>query len=136
MAKRVKKEGAPGPARAPRRRTAAKASGAPEQAAPELGAAPAGSLEPSDVTMPASPGERNAAPLADPESPVARPWSPAAEEGGEAGPETVREPAEERPGHDRVARRAYELYQQRGGEPGRDLDDWLEAERELARRGR
>ena len=30
-----------------------------------------------------------------------------------------------------VARRAYELYQRRGGNDGADLDDWLEAEREL-----
>lgn len=32
---------------------------------------------------------------------------------------------------DDVARRAYELYQARGAEPGGDLDDWLRAEREL-----
>jgi hypothetical protein len=32
---------------------------------------------------------------------------------------------------DRVRNRAYELYERRGAEPGRDLDDWLEAEREL-----
>ena len=30
-----------------------------------------------------------------------------------------------------VARRAYERYQQRGGQPGRDQQDWFEAEREL-----
>jgi hypothetical protein len=30
-----------------------------------------------------------------------------------------------------IARRAYELYEQRGGEHGRDLDDWLFAEIEL-----
>jgi hypothetical protein len=30
-----------------------------------------------------------------------------------------------------IARRAYELYEQRGGEHGRDLDDWLLAENEL-----
>jgi Protein of unknown function (DUF2934) len=30
-----------------------------------------------------------------------------------------------------VARRAYELYVQRGGEPGNDVEDWLRAEREL-----
>jgi len=30
-----------------------------------------------------------------------------------------------------VARRAYELYESRGGEHGHDLDDWLQAEREL-----
>jgi DUF2934 family protein len=32
---------------------------------------------------------------------------------------------------DGVARRAYELYEARGSEPGRDVDDWLQAEREL-----
>jgi hypothetical protein len=32
---------------------------------------------------------------------------------------------------DEVARRAYEIYQRRGGEHGADLDDWLEAERQL-----
>lgn len=32
---------------------------------------------------------------------------------------------------DDVARRAYELFQERGCEPGCDLDDWLRAEREL-----
>lgn len=30
-----------------------------------------------------------------------------------------------------VARRAFELYCARGGQDGRDLDDWLIAEREL-----
>jgi hypothetical protein len=30
-----------------------------------------------------------------------------------------------------VARRAYEFFLARGGEHGRDLDDWLRAEREL-----
>jgi hypothetical protein len=36
------------------------------------------------------------------------------------------------PSADDVARRAYELYESRGSEPGRDLDDWLQAERELS----
>lgn len=35
------------------------------------------------------------------------------------------------PSAEQIARRAYELYQQRGGKPGRDMEDWLEAEREL-----
>jgi len=35
------------------------------------------------------------------------------------------------PPHDEIARRAYELYEQRGGEHGHDCDDWLQAEREL-----
>jgi hypothetical protein len=30
-----------------------------------------------------------------------------------------------------VARRAYELFEARGSEPGADVDDWLQAEREL-----
>ena len=34
---------------------------------------------------------------------------------------------------DAVARRAYEIYQRRGGDHGADLDDWLAAERELKR---
>ena len=33
-----------------------------------------------------------------------------------------------------IRRRAYELYLERGEEPGRDLEDWLQAERELASR--
>jgi hypothetical protein len=32
---------------------------------------------------------------------------------------------------DTVARRAYRRYEERGYEHGRDMDDWLEAEREL-----
>ena len=35
-------------------------------------------------------------------------------------------------GRDRIAVRAYELYLARGGGDGRDFDDWIEAERELA----
>jgi len=35
-----------------------------------------------------------------------------------------------------VARRAYELYEQRGGADGHDIDDWLLAERELGLAGR
>jgi hypothetical protein len=30
-----------------------------------------------------------------------------------------------------VARRAYELYEARGGEPGHEFEDWLQAEREI-----
>ena len=37
------------------------------------------------------------------------------------------------PGSEDVARRAYELFQARGGEPGHELEHWLEAERELSR---
>jgi len=34
-------------------------------------------------------------------------------------------PAEE------IRRRAYEIYLERGGQEGREVDDWLQAEREL-----
>jgi hypothetical protein len=32
---------------------------------------------------------------------------------------------------DAIAQRAYELYQARGGTHGADVDDWLQAEREI-----
>ena len=32
-----------------------------------------------------------------------------------------------------IRRRAYEIYLERGQQPGRALDDWLQAERELER---
>ena len=31
-----------------------------------------------------------------------------------------------------IARRAPELYVQRGGEPGKDVEDWVRAEKELS----
>ena len=33
--------------------------------------------------------------------------------------------------HAHIAQRAYELYEQRGRQEGRDLEDWVKAEREL-----
>ena len=38
---------------------------------------------------------------------------------------------ENHPNQDELARRAYELYQARGGEPGHELEDWLDAEQEV-----
>jgi hypothetical protein len=35
------------------------------------------------------------------------------------------------PNHDEVRRRAYEIYLERGGLPGREIEDWLQAEREF-----
>lgn len=32
---------------------------------------------------------------------------------------------------ERIARRAHEIYEARGGQHGRALDDWLQAEREI-----
>lgn len=49
--------------------------------------------------------------------------------------EQVRNTAGESPDEQsRIARRAYELYLERGGSHGQDWDDWLTAEREV--RGR
>jgi hypothetical protein len=39
------------------------------------------------------------------------------------------------PSEDEIRKRAYERYRERGGGPGRDFDDWIEAERELRKRG-
>ena len=36
---------------------------------------------------------------------------------------------------ERIARRAYEIYVERGREAGRELDHWLQAEKELAAEG-
>ena len=51
---------------------------------------------------------------------------PSAEVG--RGERSVVDPAREQ----EVMRRAYEIYLERGEEHGRDLEDWLRAERELA----
>lgn len=32
---------------------------------------------------------------------------------------------------DRIAQRAYAIYERRGGQDGSSLDDWLQAEREI-----
>ena len=37
----------------------------------------------------------------------------------------------EHPDEDRIRQRAYEIHKTRGGGPGHELDDWLQAEREL-----
>ncbi len=34
--------------------------------------------------------------------------------------------------NEKIARRAYELYEQRGGKHGAEMEDWLQAEREIA----
>jgi len=35
------------------------------------------------------------------------------------------------PSHEEIRRRAYEIHVERGGVHGQDVDDWLQAEREL-----
>ena len=41
-------------------------------------------------------------------------------------------PPVEIPMEERIRLRAYELYLRRGGEDGSDIDDWLQAETEMA----
>ena len=40
-------------------------------------------------------------------------------------------PEQDRPSDNDISRRAYERFEARGREDGHDLDDWLEAERDL-----
>jgi hypothetical protein len=52
-----------------------------------------------------------------------------------AQPETAVERREELPQSTReqeIRNRAYEIHLQRGGQPGYELEDWLQAERELS----
>ena len=43
-------------------------------------------------------------------------------------------PVDDDPNKEEVARRAYELYETRGREPGHELEDWVHAELELNER--
>jgi hypothetical protein len=44
----------------------------------------------------------------------------------------TRKPAKTTPTHDDIAARAYQIYQERGYTAGDPMQDWLQAERELA----
>ena len=46
-------------------------------------------------------------------------------------PETGEISARNSTREEEIRRRAYEIYLERGEQPGRALDDWLQAEREL-----
>jgi hypothetical protein len=39
--------------------------------------------------------------------------------------------ADRAPSYDEIGRRAYEIYLERGSLPGQELEDWLQAEREI-----
>jgi hypothetical protein len=43
----------------------------------------------------------------------------------------IRKPNGDIVADDMIARRAYEIYEARGGQHGADFDDWLEAERQI-----
>ena len=61
------------------------------------------------------------------QSPVMPHTSPAGEQTGQMAQAFKRAAAD----HADIAQRAYELYEQRGRQDGRDLEDWVKAEREL-----
>lgn len=42
--------------------------------------------------------------------------------------------AKSAPTREEIALRAYEIYLERGGTPGHELEDWIRAERELAQK--
>ena len=44
--------------------------------------------------------------------------------------------AENHPTREEIALRAYEIYLERGGAPGTELEDWTRAERELMANGK
>jgi hypothetical protein len=47
-------------------------------------------------------------------------------------PTLAREPQHDKPSlHEKIQRRAYELYLQRGSQVGSEVDDWLRAEAEI-----
>ena len=49
-------------------------------------------------------------------------------------PVRAKKPAIEEPSlEERIRRRAYELYVERGNESGSEFDDWLQAEEEIRR---
>jgi hypothetical protein len=51
-----------------------------------------------------------------------------------ATPELESSPTSQLPIPDDIATRAYEIFIERGASPGRDLEDWLQAEMELAKK--
>jgi Protein of unknown function (DUF2934) len=46
-------------------------------------------------------------------------------------PRTVNNTSEAFPLREQIEARAHEIYHARGAEPGHELDDWLQAEREI-----
>jgi hypothetical protein len=70
-------------------------------------------------------------PTAPPKPKTTRSRAPAAKPAAE---QTPVGPTAASPTDEDIRRRAYERYQQRGGNHGQHFDDWLEAEKELRTR--
>jgi hypothetical protein len=45
--------------------------------------------------------------------------------------ESLKQTTQTQPTHEQIRQRAYEIYVSRGGGPGDERQDWLQAEREL-----
>jgi hypothetical protein len=62
---------------------------------------------------------------------AAEPRQPAAEPRQPAGEVDQRDRSPQAACEQEIRRRAYEIYLERGAQPGHELEDWLQAEREL-----
>ena len=62
--------------------------------------------------------------------------TPSARAGSRRAVEAREAAVDQTPEQDAIARRAYEIYESRGGDHGSDVDDWLQAEREVRQRPR
>jgi len=61
---------------------------------------------------------------------------PSSKTGPVPGNPTTSSPSSARePGHDAIRQRAFEIYVARGRTPGHEVEDWVQAERELRRKG-
>lgn len=67
------------------------------------------------------------------EEPMAKNTIKVSRPSGRTASRRVDNPAEGAATDHEVAKRAYEIYESRGAEHGRDFEDWLEAERALRR---
>ena len=56
--------------------------------------------------------------------------------GSKSSPSKVAMKPDPMPSQDMIRARAYELYENRGREPGRDEEDWLRAEHEILKPAR
>lgn len=65
---------------------------------------------------------------------VAHPPAVSKPRGSTAKLNTIAARAHDNPTDEEIRARAYEMYLQRGGHHGLDLDDWVRAERELKKR--
>jgi hypothetical protein len=53
---------------------------------------------------------------------------------GRSAPRSGQQIAERHPTHEEIELRAFQIYVGRGGAPGNDLEDWLQAEFELIKK--